>query len=179
MSDTVVIYKSNYGATKQYAQWISQELGADLFDHSDIKADDLVKYKTIIFGGALYASGIIGLDIIKKNFEKIKDKNIVVFTVGLADPENEEQFIPIIDQNFTDEMKERIFVSHLRGRIDYSKLNFIHRSMMNMVKKVVSKKAERNRTEEDIQMIETFGDKADYVDKNAIKPIVELVKNFE
>lgn len=119
MADIVVIYKSKYGSTKQYAEQISQELNADVFEQSDVKANDLIKYKTIIFGCGLYASGIIGIDIIKKNFENIKDKNIIVFTVGLADPKNKEQFIPIIEKNFTDEMKDIIKVFHLRGGINY------------------------------------------------------------
>ncbi|NMC55863.1 MAG: flavodoxin [Eubacteriaceae bacterium] len=178
MSDIAVIYKSKYGSTKKYAQWISEELKADLFERSDIKEEDINKYKTIIFGGGLYASGIIGIDIIKKNFEKIKSKNIIVFTVGLGDPKNKEQFVPIINQNFTDEMKENISIFHLRGSMDYSKLNFMHRSMMGMVKKSVDKKSEENRTEEDMQMLETYGDKVDFIDKNTILPIIELAKSF-
>lgn len=144
MSDIAVIYKSKYGSTEQYAKWVSEELKADLFEHSDIKNENLDKYKTIIFGGGLYASGIIGFEIIKKNFGRIKDKNIIVFTVGLGDPKNEDQFVPIIDQNFTDEMKDNISVFHLRGSMDYSKLNFLHRSMMNMVKKAVEKNRKKS-----------------------------------
>lgn len=178
MSDTAVIYKSKYGSTKQYAEWISEELKADLFERSDIEIENLSNYKTIIFGGGLYASGIIGFDIIKKNFENIRNKNIIVFTVGLADPKIEEHFIPIIDHNFTQEMKEIISIFHLRGGIDYSKLNFMHRSMMNMVKKAVDKKAEENRTQEDIEMLKTYGDKVNFIDKNTLKPIIQLAKSF-
>ena len=76
----------------------------------------------IIFGGGLYASGINGISIITKNYDLIKEKDIIVFTVGLADPNIEEQFIPIINKNFTDEMKEKIKIFHLRGGIDYKKL---------------------------------------------------------
>ncbi len=179
MSDIAVIYKSKYGSTKQYAEWISEELNADLFERSDVKIENLSNYKTIIFGGGLYASGIIGFDIIKKNFERIKDKNIIVFTVGLGDPKNKDQFIPIIDQNFTDEMKEYISIFHLRGSMDYSRLNLMHRSLMGMVKKSVDKKPEENRTEEDIQMLETYGDKVNFIDKNTAIPIIELVKAFK
>jgi len=37
MRKTVVIYKSKYGKTKQYAEWIAAELNAPLFDHTEIK----------------------------------------------------------------------------------------------------------------------------------------------
>lgn len=71
-----------------------------------------------------------------------------------------------------------ISIFHLRGGIDYSKLNFMHRSMMNMIKKAVDKKPEDSRTEEDIQMLQTFGDRVNFVDKNTIMPIIELAKSF-
>lgn len=86
--------------------------------------------------------------------------------------------MPIIYHNFTEEMREVNSIFHLRGCIDYGKLNFMHRSMMNMVKKGVDKKPEESRTEEDIQMLETFGDKVNFVDKNTVMPIIELAKNF-
>ena len=33
---TVVIYKSRTGFTKKYAEWISEELSADIFDVSKV-----------------------------------------------------------------------------------------------------------------------------------------------
>ena len=38
MKKTAVIYGSKYGATKQYATWIAEELGADLINYKDAKA---------------------------------------------------------------------------------------------------------------------------------------------
>ena len=57
--DTVVIYKSKYGSTGKYAQWIAEELGADIFPSSEIKPEDLRKYNVIIYGGSLHASGVL------------------------------------------------------------------------------------------------------------------------
>ncbi len=85
MGKAVVIYKSKYGSTKQYAQWIAEALDADLFDVAKVR--DLGQYQTIVYGGGLYASGIIGSDFLVKNYELLKEKRIVVFTVGLAKPQ--------------------------------------------------------------------------------------------
>lgn len=59
-SNTVVIYRSKYGSAKRYAEWIAQEVKADLFDGSKVSPADLEKYDTIVFGGSLYAVGILG-----------------------------------------------------------------------------------------------------------------------
>ena len=49
--NTIVIYKSKYGATKQYALWIGEELGCKIVDAKNIKASDLAEYDNIIYGG--------------------------------------------------------------------------------------------------------------------------------
>ncbi len=178
MADTAVIYASKYGSTKQYAQWLKEALHADLYESSEFKKDDFDKYQNVIFGGGLYASGINGIALIKKNMSLLENKNVIVFTVGLANPQDVESFTPIIEKNFTDQMKATISIFHLRGGMDYSKLNFMHRSMMGMVKKVVEKKPASQRTQDDIQMLQTFGEKVNFVDKATIAPIVELIESY-
>jgi len=76
-SKTVVIYKSKYGSAKRYAEWIAEETKGDLFDGSEIKAEDMLKYDTIVYGGSLYAVGILGISLIKKNFDKRKESNYI------------------------------------------------------------------------------------------------------
>ena len=71
--NTVVVYKSKYGSTKKYAEWIAEELKCDIFDMKNITVDFLLKYDVIIYGGGLYAEIINGLYIITKNFDKFKD----------------------------------------------------------------------------------------------------------
>ena len=76
-SKTVVIYKSKYRSAKRYAEWIAEETNGDLFDGSEIKAEDMLKYDTIVYGGSLYAVGILGISLIKKNFDKRKESNYI------------------------------------------------------------------------------------------------------
>ena len=173
---SVVVYKSTYGSTKIYANWIAKELGADIYDVKEIKVSNLLEYDNIIFGGGLYASGINGASIISKNFEFIKHKNIIIFTVGLAATEDKEIFKPIVEKNFTVEMREKIKFFHLRGGMDYKKLGIIHKRMMAMVKFMVTKKKPEELTEDDKLMIRTYGDKVDFVDVNTTKSIIECIK---
>lgn len=171
-----VVYKSNYGSTKTYAQEIAKALNADLFSHSQTDIEKLLNYDTIVYGGGLYASGINGISIITKNFEKLKDKNIIVFTVGLAQTSDKSIFEPILKKNFTDEMIEKIKVFNLRGGIDYKKLNLIHRSMMAMLKSIVSSKKELS--DEETQMLSTYGKEVDFTDISTTQPLVEYVKSI-
>ena len=173
MIDTVVVYKTKYGSTKKYAQWIASALKSDLFEASEVTEENLLKYNTIIFGGGLYASGILGISLINKAFEQLKDKNLIVFTVGLADPNNTDQFKPIIEKNFTKEMRQAIKVFHFRGAIDYKKLSFLHKSMMALLKNKVSKTNEEDRDAETKMMLETFGQVVDFSDETTVSPLIE------
>jgi menaquinone-dependent protoporphyrinogen IX oxidase len=178
MGKVVVIYKSKYGSTKKYAKWIADELNSDLFEYSEVKKDDLERYDTIVFGGGLYASGINGVDIITKNFEHIKNKNLIVFTVGLAATDDKEIFKPIIKKNFTEEMESKIKIFHLRGGMEYDKLNFLHKSMMAMLKMKVASKNAEELSDEDKLMLETYGDKIDFADVKTIEPLVLYIKSL-
>ncbi|AFS78026.1 putative flavodoxin [Gottschalkia acidurici 9a] len=178
MSKVAILYKSKYGSTKRYAEWISNDLNADLFEYSEIKAENLLAYDTIIFGGGLYASGINGIRLITENFHSLKTKNIVVFTVGLASIDDKEIFKPTIAKSCTEEMRKKIKFFHARGGIDYKKLNFVHRAMMAMVKRMTSKKKVEELSDDDKVLLETYGDKVDFTDIRMIEPLVSYVKNL-
>ena len=179
MKKTAVVYKSRYGSTRKYAGWIAEILGSDLFEESEISGSELESYSVIIYGGGLYASGINGISLLTKNFHSIKDKSLIVFTVGLASPEDTSIYKPIIEKNIPDEMRSSIKFFHLRGGIDYGELNMIHKGMMAMLKKMVEKKPEGEKTGEDRQMLETYGQKVDFTDRDSISPLVEYVLKLE
>jgi menaquinone-dependent protoporphyrinogen IX oxidase len=179
MSGTVVVYKSKYGHTEKYAEWIANELDADLFNYKEIKIEKLVAYDTIIFGGGLYASGFNGISLLTRNFGALKDENLVIFTVGLASTDDKEIFRPIIEKNFTEEMRKKMQFFHLRGGIDYKNLSLLHKMMMAMLKRVVAKKKPEDLSEDDKMMLATYGDKVDLSDIKTIEPLVSYVKNLE
>ena len=169
-----VIYKSKYGSTKQYAEWIAGELKAALFEAASIKPSQLLDFDVVIYGGGLYASGINGVKLVTKN----PCKSLVVFTVGAADPKTTD-YSGILDKNFTQELLSKIKVFHLHGGIDYPRLSLIHKAMMAMVKKTrVDNKAEGQQSEDDRIFMETYGKGFDYKDKATIQPLVDYVRSM-
>lgn len=173
--DVVVIYKSIYGATKKYAEWIAKETDGDIFEVSKINIKDTESYSTIIYGGGLYASGISGISFVKKNFSKLKDKNIIVFTVGLANPKNTTQFEPIIEKNFTEDMKKLIKIFHFRGYINYKNLSIIHKTMMYGLKKSISNMDKDKITEEVKAFLDTYGKEVDFTNRDSIKALIDIL----
>lgn len=168
-----VIYCSKYGTTKKYAAWIAEELEADLFESKEIKPSQMVCYDVVVYGGGLYGGGIAGVKVVSKN----QPKRLVVFTVGLSNPEATD-YSAILDRNFgSDRSSMKTF--HLRGGIDYKKLGLVHKGMMAMLKKLMlDKKSIDERTEEDQMILETYGDQVDFTEKSAIQPIVDYVRSL-
>lgn len=172
MKQIAVVYKTKYGFTRRYAEWIAEALDADLLEAGETGSKALGAYRTIVYGGGLYASGINGISLITKQFGALREKNIVVFTVGLGDPQNTEQFRPIVEKNFTPEMRAVIKIFHLRGGMDYKALGTMHKAMMSMMNRMIGKKEESKRTEEDREFLETYGQVVDFTDRATIAPLV-------
>jgi menaquinone-dependent protoporphyrinogen IX oxidase len=181
MTKTAVVFQSKYGSTQKYAMWIAEELSCHIFERKNVKPADLKPYDTIIYGGGLYAGGVAGISLITKNFDKLCNKNIIVFTCGLADPtdkENTDNIRQSLNKVFTKKMQDGIKVFHFRGGIDYSKLGFIHKAMMAMLRKMTLRKDYDSLRNEDKEMLDTYGQVVDFTDKTTIMPIVDYVRKL-
>jgi hypothetical protein len=165
-----VIYKTLYGTTKQYAQWIAEELDAQLYEASTVRPKQLIDYDIVIYGGGLYAGGVIGAKLVAKN----PCKSLVLFTVGLANPDITDFTSKL--RAFNPDRLESLKVFHLRGSIDYGKLNLDHRGMMAIMKKETEKIPLEKRTIHDTLLLETYGSKCDFADKATILPLVDYVR---
>lgn len=174
MSKVVVIYQSKYGATKKYAQWLSEELACDVIETKKASIEKVMEYETIILGGGIYASGIAGLSFIKKNYPKLKDKKIAVFAVG-ASPYNEKAVNAIKDHNFKDSFKDMPFF-YCRGAWDEEKMTWTDKVLCNMLKKAVSKKDPAGYEPWESALMEAMGSKCDWTEKESLKPIIEFVQ---
>lgn len=90
MANVAVVYVSRYGSTQQYAKWLAEELRCDMLKRRKVRVHQLEGYETIIYGGPLYAGGVPGVKLLRKNIETLGNKNLIVFTCGIADPTNEK-----------------------------------------------------------------------------------------
>jgi len=111
---TLVLYKTSSGFTRKYAEWIAEELSADIFDVAKFDANKLDDYDNVVYGGSLHAVGIIGVKFITKNLDRLKGKKLAVFATG-ASPVREEVIREVRDKNFTQEQQKYIRFFYLRG----------------------------------------------------------------
>ena len=85
MSKSIVIYTSKRGSTRQYAEWIAEELGCKATALSDAKDINLYDYDCIVYGGWIRGSGIVDFDKFSKRLDDELMERLIVYGVGMAD----------------------------------------------------------------------------------------------
>lgn len=169
---TVVIYKSKSGYTKTYAQWIAEELNCDLKENDGLKLQDIQDYDTIIYGGGIYASGISGIKLINKNYDALKDKNIIVWATGSA-PDESENNERTWAHNFSELQLAHIKTFYIRGGFNYRALSNLNKVLMSGFRKALQKQKELSDGMN--EFLDKFNEPQDYREKENIKPLVEYV----
>lgn len=176
---TAVVYCGQYGSTQRYAEWIARRCGAVLIPFEQASIDDLKSFGTVIYGGAVYAGKIMGIPFIKSNLDFFRKIRLVVYTVGLTQPGDEEAFAQVLDRNFTPEERAGIRFFHFPGALDYSRMNGVQRLMMRVLKKSIEKKGKEQRSRFEESIVQSFGGKVDFTDPSYIDPLVNYITSAD
>lgn len=196
MGKTIVIYKSKYGTTEQYAKWIAEELSCPSVSIDDFKKSELKQYDTIIYGGGIQAGGIRELDkflkwiksdlkilsmyrvgkIMKEDVIKsgVEEKKILIFAVGI-NIDNEAAREQLREINFPKQYMKELPCFCLPGAYDPAKLQGADKGVMKMAMNMLKGKRELDVTEDDRQLLLRMENGCDLIDRKRIEPIIEAV----
>lgn len=170
----VVIYNSQTGFTKRYAEWIAEATGADCLELSVAKKKDLAAYEAIIFGGWACAGSISKISWFKGNIDKWADKKLIAFCVGGSPIDNPEIEVAL-NQNFSEMERKRIKTFYCPGGFNYEKMSTPSKLMMKMFVKTL--KAKKDKTEAEQVMVKMISSSYDISDKKYIEPILQCLRN--
>lgn len=169
---SIVIYNSQTGFTKRYAEWIAEAAGADCFELSVAKKKDLTAYEAIIFGGWACAGSIRKLSWFKGNMDQWQDKKLIAFCVG-ASPIDSPEIDPALKRNFTESERKKVNVFYCPGGLNYEKMPALSKLMMKML--IITLKAKKGKTEADQEMIKMISASYDISDRKYIEPILKCL----
>ena len=171
---TIVSYNSQTGFTKQYAQWIAQELQCDSISLQRINEIALSEFDTIIFGSWCHAGRIKKLNWVFDELKKDANKNYVVFAVG-ASPMNAPDVEKTMEQNIPKNSIVKGF--YFQGGLNYEKMNLSSRAMMKLFSSMLKKK--KDATESEKKMAEMVSRSYDISDKRFIVPLLRYVHSLK
>lgn len=140
---------------------------------------NLHNYNVIVYGGSLYDTGIIGLPRFRKSIETLKDKKVIVFSVG-ASPAKPEVLEDIKTKDFSLEMARFVAFYHLRGGFDFKKLKLRDKILMSMLKMKLKVKKKRGKelADDENGMLAAYRSSVDFTSTMFTEPIVESVSGF-
>lgn len=166
---TIVVYKSKYGYTKKYAQWLAESLDCGIKENASLA--DVMGYDTIIYGGGIYAGRINGAKLITKNLEKLSGKKLALFAVG-SNVGRSEELEAFWKQALEENVRLNVPHFYLRGGFDYGRLGSVDRLMMNMLKKMLLKKD--RLTEDEKGLLAAYDTPFDFTDRKNLEEILKF-----
>ncbi len=159
---TLIIYKSKYGSTEQYAKWLHEDIeDSEIVNIKDAKGINLDNFENIIIGSLIYIGKIQAIKFLIENWDILKRKNTYIFTVGMAP--NDSIDSTLIYETIPEYIREKVKYLKIRGIINKSKLNFIDKLILRMIQK---SKPELNPDTEKL-------------DRNNLKPILTYLKSLK
>ena len=137
----IVIYTSKRGSTKQYAEWIAEDLGCEAVAFSDtrMKEINLYEYDCIIYGGWIRGSGIVDFDKFGKLLDDELMQKLIVFGVGMADEtaDNYAQVWGYSIGKLDPKNENRSILYILGGKYDPASVQGMDKFLMKVMKTVL------------------------------------------
>lgn len=173
MKPGIILYRSKYGATKKYADWLCEATDFDVAKTAKADIKQIEPYETVILCGGIYASGIAGLSFLKKNYDRLQSKKIAVFCVG-ASPYDPAAFEAIKAHNLKEDLKN-IPIFYGRGAWDQKKMKFTDRTLCKMLQKAVAKKDPQEYEPWEKALMSAAGKVCDWTDQKYLEPLLQFI----
>ena len=173
---TLVIYTSQTGFTKKYAEWIAEKTSGDILELKDAqkKSDSFfADYQAIVYGGWLMAGSTVKVKWFLNKAASWQDKRLAVFCVGGSPNDNPDVEVTL-KKMLTDEQRKYIRTFYCQGGFNYEKMNGPSKLAMKMFVSALKKK--KDQTEEEKIMTKMIATSYDISDIKYTEPIVEYLE---
>lgn len=164
----IIIYKGKYGATRQYAEWLAEELHAPVASSDDYKESDLANSNTVILGSSVYIGQLQLKQWLKEHQQELLNKKVFLFVVSGTPPEEREKILPYVNSSVPSSLLQHVHIYFLHGRLIYKKLSRMDKFMLRMGAMLTRDKKTRNT------MLSDYDD----VKKESLIPLITEVRKL-
>lgn len=170
----LVIFNSQTGFTKRYAEWIAEDLNADLTSLKEAKQIKLSSYDTIIFGSWCMAGSLVGLNWFKKKLSSLTDKKLAIFACGASPKENPE-VDTFLSERFTEDVFRETRVFYCPGGLNYNRMKMVSWLAMKLFSQILKNK--KNKTSEEEIQANMISHNYDISERKYANEVVQWVKS--
>jgi len=137
----LILYKSVLGSTKQYAEWLKESIGADLFKFDQINDNDLSSYDQVVVMSGTYAGSMPLTGFLVKKWDILKNKDVYAIGIGCS-PEGTD-ISKVAYEKIPSEIREAIEYFKIIGAPPFvnaqKKAEILKRGCLDQVIKSISK----------------------------------------
>ena len=171
---TLIIYTSQTGFTKRYAQWLADEMKADVYDLKDAKKKEAAFFETydaIVYAGWIMAGKVVKMNWFLDKANGWKGKRLAVMAVGGSPNDNPD--VEVTLKNLIPEDKNQyIKAFYCQGGFDYDKMKGPSKLAMKMFTGALKKQ----KDEKSQQVAEYISKSYDISDVKFIEPVVTYLR---
>lgn len=164
----IILYKTQYGSTEQYAKWLSEDTGLEAIPLDQADVEKLKSCSFIVIGSHVKIGHIKASDWIKTHWDWLKGKKLLLFSVSGSYANKKEQR-DVLEMSLPEDILNDFEYYSLPGKLDKSKLNFWDRIIVFLGSKAVPDEEAKQR------MAHGF----DFVDHDQLKRLVRVVKRLQ
>ena len=173
---TIIVYASQTGFTKRYAEWLGEDLGADVLPLAVAKKKSDTFFdsaEAIVYAGWAMGGKIVKSEWFTNRIPQWKGKKLALVCVG-AGPNGLPEVEEALHRALTDEERNYAKAFYCQGGIAYEKMKLPAKLAMKAFATMVRKK--KDATQQEKEMGEMISHSYDIADKKFIEPIVDYVR---
>ena len=170
---TLIVYTSQTGFTKQYAEWIVEKSKADIFKLKDVQKKNEAffnEYDAIIYAGWCMAGKVVKLEWFLEKAKNLKNKKLAIVAVG-ASPNEAPEVEVAMGKLLSDDQKQYIKVFYCQGGINYDKMKFPFKLAMKMFASSLKKSKDPKQQEQGKFIDHSY----DVSDIKFIEPVLDFL----
>ncbi len=175
MKDLAVVYATKYGHTKQYADWMKEEAGADIFVSTSFTPTKALEYKAVVFAGGVYGDKILIMDWLKKNLGQVNVNKIIIAAVSWYCNDSEEAKARLIAENYPEQFKNVVPLVVINSGIDKKKTSVMDKAQLLAAQSAINK--HEVRSADDINALAIIKGYSDSTSKDNLKSLIAAVQN--
>lgn len=166
----LVLYESQTGTTRQYAQWIAEALHGEALPLKEATPDRVRQADRVLFGGSVRGSLISGQEKMARLAKRAGGKDVLFFCVGIR-PATARTLDLLRRNNFGSASETPLF--YLRGSLDKETLAPGDRTLLRVYEAMLKRR--RDLHPEDEELLRILRVPGSYVHRDQILPLLEAV----
>lgn len=176
MKNVAVVYSSKYGHTKQYADWLKEDIDADVIDIAKFNITQMMAYKLVIFACGVYADKMAIMDFIKKNVTAIPTQKTMIMAVSWYTNDSAAAKEKLIAENYPEQFKGSVPLYIVNSGINKKQISKV--DSMKLIAAQVSIEKKEGRSSDDINMLAIIKGYSDQTSKDNLNSIKKGIEDF-